>query len=277
MLIYINVAIYECLMKPYTWYVAIVSLSQSPGTVVDYDMSTIVCTSNNDTLSIYITHLRLVNDNYRVRCSEKGTRIGMYFRGRARSGWGFPFISAFGDELLERYCVFPVKSRYQGKSCVSTATLPFPAFVTPMEIGNRVERSRFVENYRSYARTVDVIARISSLALGYAVRFSKWRSRCGILFCNVKEFISRFFSRRQEILRNVYFICAGAEARRLREVPGTGSEEPDRQRVHWQRDGSPSWTVRGWPSPYPGAVPRWQLAAAWTRRCHHGTTSISLI
>jgi len=74
----------------------------------------------------------------------------------------------------------------------------------------------------------------------------------------------------------MYFICAGAKARRLREVPGTGSEELDRQRVHWQRVGSPPWTVRGWPSPHPGTVPRRQPAAAWARRCHYGT-SVSLI
>jgi len=47
-------------------------------TVVDYDMSTIVRTSNNDMLSIYITHLRLVNGNYRIRC--KRTRIDAFPR-----------------------------------------------------------------------------------------------------------------------------------------------------------------------------------------------------
>lgn len=69
---YIIAAIYGCLMKPY------VTCCNSPSEfldmVVGYDVSTIVCTSSNDTLSIYITHLRLVNDNYCVRRSGKGNR-----------------------------------------------------------------------------------------------------------------------------------------------------------------------------------------------------------
>jgi len=125
-------------------------------TVVDYDMSTIVRTSNNDMLSIYITHLRLVNDNYRIRCSEKRTRIDAFPR-------PCPIRSTFPIyfrilRLLKRYHItFFSISRYQRKSCVSIAMLPFPIVVMPLEIVNSIER-RFVENYRRYVRTVDAIA-----------------------------------------------------------------------------------------------------------------------
>lgn len=158
--------------------------------------------------------------------ARRNTNRGVHFRNRARSGFSidvsflFPCSAAIIRKIS--HALSSVKSILR-KVAWFRRDASFSCFRNAF--GNAASQAVYRKLSESYAKAVDAIAErqtILFLVLYYVVKRFPKRDR----YVTHRLFlVSRMIS---WVLQNAYFICAGAEACRLREVLRTGSEEFDR-------------------------------------------------